>query len=232
MQPFVLWFPPTMALLATLVFELVFFTSMALRSPSRRRLGFGVLLVIVWITLFAGDRRARGKEMMGYGSLMLSQLLMASDYLVLTDDLETELTRVGESRGVGFRYRLKRGISLVLDPRSIVFQRRGEPDQRCRYKFSQKTTLGGFLVERIAVLVGCYVYFYCASWVSRPRSISGVLWGSMASVVYITRVVAYCNFLHCGIVSMMVALGVWDKNDCPWLFGRWEDAWNISRVWG
>ena len=229
---------------ATVLFEIVFFFSLTLRTRLARHLGFATLISIVYQAYRGRDVRGESNNIVGYTTLLFTQTAMACDFLVLTKDPHRTFRKLNDTAEIisqPFLTRLKWGFLLTLNPRGI-----GWDHCQCKYRVME-TSRAEFLWNRAVKLTGSYIYFYLSSFVSRSSTSfflrehlgleveidpSGRIWNFVTSCVYLTRVVAYTNVLHLALVVPLVTMGVWKWEECPDLFGKWMDGWLISRVWG
>ncbi|KAG7086154.1 hypothetical protein E1B28_002114 [Marasmius oreades] len=239
-------------LLLTFLFEATFFFSLACRSQLVRHSCFLLLLWILYTTVLRKSSSPPANSDVGYAMLLLLQTWIASDVLVLTKDLHNTFRRLDKKGRIDtdissapFTERLVWGFSLVTNPRGIGWEHGSSPrlpynQDRADNPRIQIDSRKHFLLHKNIALIISIGYFRLSSYITRS-SVSSFLqirikddfvWGFITSVVYVSRVVAYCNSLHLGLVIVMVGIGVWDYQQCPPLFGDWTEGYSLRNVWG
>ncbi|KAF9257342.1 hypothetical protein L218DRAFT_949270 [Marasmius fiardii PR-910] len=236
-------------LFSTFLFEATFCLGIASRSQLSRHICFHLLLWILYTTVLRQPSSGRCNGEFEYGTLLLVQTLIAFDFLVITKDLHRSFRRLDHKRkpeldisSAPFMTRLVWGLSLVMNPRGIGWEHGSS--HRLPYNSPSLPRIGSrnqFLMRKIITLVESAGYFFLSSYITRSSVSSflhiriqahGPVWGLITSVVWITRVIAYCNMLHLGLAVTMVGVGAWDYHQCPPLFGYWSEGYTLRRVWG
>ncbi|KAF9257336.1 hypothetical protein L218DRAFT_113991 [Marasmius fiardii PR-910] len=230
------------------LFEAVFFFSLTCRSQFMRRACFLCLLWSLYATVLRQPSTPPSNADVGRGTILILQTLSASDLLVLTKDLHRSFRRLhhkGDTTtdisSTPFMTRLIWGISLVTNPRGIGWAHGNS--LTLAYNRPPHPLLDSqrnFLIVKILMFVAWITYFRLSSSITRSSTSSllhiqtqnGLAWEFVTSVVYVSRVVAYCNALHLGLVVLMVGVGVWDFRECPSLFGDWMEGYTLRNVWG
>lgn len=174
------------------------------------------------------------------GSLMLTYLFTASDYILLTD-VQHEFRLVGQRAPISrepFWSRFRWGLQLFTSPRGVGWEHgkraNNPPLPLSKSRFS-------FIVSQI-----CWAAFYllvldvagmfnrwnlgCAR---RGECLTHIswLWRVRVLVGFIGSAVAGMSILFCLISTLSVAVGASEPKDWPPFFGNWLEAYTLRRFW-
>lgn len=172
----------------------------------------------------------------GYDYLLSSnsfvQLLMASDYMILTDT-HRELKKTAQKGSVAdlsFTERLKWAVNLYCSPRGVgwVHERRLTmlPVQSRREFLFKKTvsTLGKFIIfDTFTYLNKIYPpYQEHEHW---------LLWRCLNFLALVVPASSFIDMVY-GFASI-IAVGTYvsEPEEWPPLFGKWLDAYTVRRLW-
>lgn len=176
----------------------------------------------------------------GLGNGLMSLLLFAVDYILLTD-VQTELRLKGQTSSIsslGFFDRLWWAVRLFLTPRGIGWMHassslRSPKNPSSRMGFVCAKLLKAFtyiLLERFISVVN---HFNPALQDTEARSARhyGVYYQTLAVLGYALTLFSGVNVVFCMTSSLSVLFGLSESKDWPDVFGDIRDAYSVQRFW-
>ncbi|KAJ7438511.1 hypothetical protein B0H11DRAFT_588204 [Mycena galericulata] len=221
----------------------ILITSLATRPCPQRRLFFLPLLALTWRLLH--DAQA------GYITSMywFTSLIMASDYLLLTD-VQRELRQIHDSSDrrasrpiqniehAPFLERVNwavhlffnaRGVGWAHEPRKALPSRAAPNTPRVKFIAEQTLRLGATLV--LFDLVNLHVRWNPALGLRLGLASVGWTWRVIGTVGWAAGAFAGLASVHYTSSIVCVALGISLPQDWPPLFGRIADAASVRTFW-
>jgi hypothetical protein len=229
-------FPPAYLL----AFHILFYFALSSNSALVRRVSFPPLAAIL-IHLLVNTSTSHLTQDWLTGHMLVIELLTASDYLLVTADLHTDLRELGAGPSISdapFSERLKWALKLTLNPRGIRWLH--EPiaalpprptATRSTFLVSQALRLAFYAALLFAV--GQANNYIPALHKGSPGLGSNGWLQQLISVflvgmsLYTTACVRGCIFR-----LLFVGFGSWDPPDCPDLFDSWRHAYTVRKFWG
>ncbi|KIJ91659.1 hypothetical protein K443DRAFT_685834 [Laccaria amethystina LaAM-08-1] len=179
----------------------------------------------------------------GLGTAILSQLMVAADYILITDiqrDIypKDQPPRVkGPEADITLKKRFRRALSLYTTPRGIgwSFEPRTLPKPSTKPRFA-------FVSSRIArALAGMLIRTFASAMVNSNPALSGNtlsvrdmgwFYHTTGVFAFALNAVAQINTLHCVLAAFCVGVGISGPQEWLDLFGSPFDAYTVQRFWG
>ncbi|SJK98670.1 uncharacterized protein ARMOST_01939 [Armillaria ostoyae] len=219
----------------SLVFSLIafltlFFVALAAEPTVYRPLFFlPIASLALYILFFTTTSNALLDSIIGGWTATVT--LYASDYLILTTDVQQELHKcdqqVGRISEKPFLARLKWAVALCFSPRGVGWAH--QPLGALPPRIHQST---GRLWMKIGLCLllldaGCALNGLNPAFTSRTSiTLYGFKWRFLGLLGFIMGTFSALNIQHC------LLLLVTGERDAPALFGRLADAYTIQRFWG
>ncbi|KAF8626963.1 hypothetical protein AX15_004617 [Amanita polypyramis BW_CC] len=172
----------------------------------------------------------------------LSNVLIASDYLLLTD-AQAELRLQGQTSSIStlsFYSRLKWVVSLLGSPRGIGWTH--EPSKALPRAHPRNNDLMKFTVHQVArlsfyivlvLLVGKYKQWDRAILVNvLPQQLPDFFLRPIGVLIWAIPVIVFLDGMHRLLSLILVHARYLKPRDWIPLFGSWREAYTIRRFWG
>ncbi|KAJ7461150.1 membrane bound O-acyl transferase family-domain-containing protein [Mycena latifolia] len=238
-MPLFVWTPFPYAYF-TLYFTLIL-TSLTIQPSPYRRWFFVPLLLLTWRLIH--DTEAEYLT----STLCSTTLLMASDYILLTD-VQCELTQVPEDvvngqsppkiEHASLAQRTKWAVTLFFNPRGVSWAH--DPRAALPTRAPPNTSRANFLAQQSARLACALLLFDLANlharwnpaWRLRTgMAAAGLGWRVLGTLGWAGGAAAGLSLAHCIASIVCVALGVSRPQDWPPLFGGWADVHSLRAFW-
>ena len=180
---------------------------------------------------------------LGLGSAILTQLIVAIDYVLITDVQRDVYPKgqppraMGADVGASLATRFCRAFSLYSSPRGVgwSFEPSTLPKPSTKSRFA-------FVVSRITRVLGCALL---AAFASLAINSNPALSGKTASVrdmgwfyhttgvfAFALGAVTHISLLHSVLAILCVGVGISRPQEWPDLFGSPFNAYSVRRFWG
>jgi hypothetical protein len=179
----------------------------------------------------------------GLGTAILIQLMVAADYILITDiqrDIypKDQSQRVkGAEADISLMKRFRRALSLYTTPRGIgwSFEPRTLPKPSTKPRFA-------FVSSRIArALAGMLIRTFASVMVNSNPALSGNtlsvrdmgwFYHTAGVFAFALNAVAQINTVHCVLAAFCVGVGISGPQEWLNVFGSPFDAYTVQRFWG
>lgn len=207
-------------------------------SPYRRILFLPTASIYCYLAFRTTTGDAAGD--IGLGNNMMSLLLFAVDYILLTD-VQSELRLKSQTSSIssaGFLDRLWWAVRLFLTPRGIGWVHASsslrypqKPSSRTR--FVSAKLLEAFACVLLERAISIINHFNPALQDTEARSARhyGFYYQTTGVLGYALTVYSGVNVVFCMTSSLSVLFGISESKDWPDVFGKVGDAYSVQRVW-
>ncbi|KAK0470533.1 membrane bound O-acyl transferase family-domain-containing protein [Armillaria novae-zelandiae] len=219
----------------SLVFSLIafltlFFFALAAKITVYRPLFFLLIASLaLYILFFTTTNNALLDSMIGGWTATVT--LYASDYLVLTTDVQQELHKsdqqVGRISEAPFQTRLKWAVALCFSPRGVGWAHQSVGTLPPRIYQSTRRIWMKIGLCLLLLDAGCALNGVNPAFTSRTSiTLYGFKWRFLSLLGFMMGTFSALNIQHCFFLL------VTGERDAPTLFGRLEDAYTVQRFWG
>ncbi|EDR15395.1 uncharacterized protein LACBIDRAFT_301678 [Laccaria bicolor S238N-H82] len=179
----------------------------------------------------------------GLGTAILIQLMVAVDYILITDVQRNIYPKDQPPRNKGAEVdmslmkRFRRALSLYTNPRGIgwSFEPRTLPRPSTKPRFA-------FVSSRIIrALASALIGTFASVMINSNPALSGITlsvkdmgWFHHTTGVFAfaLNAIAQINTIHCVLAAFCVGVGISGPEEWPDLFGSPFDAYSVQRFWG
>ncbi len=217
----------------------LFLVALTVRSPHARKFFFPPIVVISIYLLFSPLKTGLpfiADYLFTCGHL--SNVIIASDYLILTD-VQATLRLKGQTVSIStlpFHSRLNWAIELVGSPRGIGWTH--EPSKvlpKPRRAYERNDSLTKFTIDQVTRL-SFYIFLFLLvdtydKW-DAPKQLHPLLLRPVNALVWVTPVIVFLDGVHRLLGLILVHARRLKPGDWIPLFGPWSEAYTIRRFWG
>ncbi|EDR03831.1 uncharacterized protein LACBIDRAFT_306530 [Laccaria bicolor S238N-H82] len=179
----------------------------------------------------------------GLGTAILIQLMIAVDYILITDvqrDIypkDQPPRKKGADADIPLMKRFRRAISLYTTPRGIgwSFEPRTLPKPSTKPRFV-------FVSSRITrALASALTGTFASVMINSNPALSGItlsvrdmgwFYRTTGIFAFALNAIAQINTIHCVLAAFCVGVGISGPEEWPDLFGSPFDAYSVQRFWG
>ena len=179
----------------------------------------------------------------GLGTVILIQLMVATDYILITDVQRDIYPKdqppgmKGAEADIPLMKRFRRALSLYTTPRGIgwSFEPRTLPKPSMKPRFA-------FVSSRIArALAGTLIRTFASVMINSNPALSGNtlsvrdmgwFYHTMGVFAFALNAVAQIDTVHCVVAAFCVGVGISGPQEWLDLFGSPFDAYSVQRFWG